>query len=97
MKSILGIKVIKDKKISKFYAYIMIHFAKQNQNRKIKELITKTALLNLINIQHDIAFFNILALLKNYKNTTKINYQDILDGEIIELLLETYMKRQNHV
>jgi hypothetical protein len=61
----------------------MIRLSNEQQSRRMKEAITRTVILNLSKIDYEVTFFNLLTLLRNERNRTKLSLQDIVDGNII--------------
>jgi hypothetical protein len=61
----------------------MIRLSNEQQSRRMKESITRTVILNLSKIDYEVTFFNLLTLLRNERNRTKLSLQDIVDGNII--------------
>jgi hypothetical protein len=48
--------------------------------------------MNISKIDHESTFFNLIIYLRSEKKKVKINYQDIIDGQIFEILIEAFHK-----
>lgn len=55
----------------------------------------KSIFTNLSMIDHEPTFLNLVLYLRCEKNRVKINYHDILDGKVVEILLEKYLRYIN--